>query len=289
MEDETLTAPPETGNGTETPPQETETPSGSQPQDTGVDKVESTNQPPQEPEPPRRKPSDFFRERQRIRKIEDTISTLAEKQAELLSFLRSEREKSGETGSGKFDVESFFKDPEPILSEREKRLLKEIEGVKAEIQGWKQEQTKTKVDQTRQEALELLFPKSSPDSKESLEIRVNADPERTERILELLKEPGVIQLFESNPERAAKFVLMEAGEPAKNPTIISKKLMGATRGGTAPGGAKTMNKDDLRKELGKIKDELGANPSLRGDEKFMRRRNQVVSDLEKLMMEEKRD
>lgn len=253
-----------------------------EPQVPAPGQVEPGDNSPQGPSP-QRKASDFSLNR-KFKRIESTLSDLAAKQEELISSLRAEREKKPDgDGGGRFDPAKFFENPEAELSQRERRLIAEIEKVRQEVQGWKQEQSRGESDRKRQEALELLFPKSSSDSEESLEDRVSSDPERTERILEILKEPGVIQLFESNRDRAVRFVLSEAGLSAKKPTVLDKKLMGGVVRGSPAGGKRAMSEEDLRSQLRKLLDEQDANPTLRGDENFQKRKMAIMSDLKHMM------
>lgn len=293
MDEETITAPAESGNGTESPPQATETPSQevSQPQHSATEQVEPVVSAPQEQESSRRRPSDYYRERQWKRRLEDTVTSLAQRQEELLSFLKEQKAPSGDPQkSGKFDLEKFFSDPQTVLTELEKALLAEIDKVRSEVQGWKAEQSKSQAVRVQQEALELLFPKSK--DGESLEVRVNKDPERTERILEILKEPGVIQLFESNPQRAVRFILAEAGEGVNpKPTVLPKKLMGGVAKGnpTPGGGKKAMTEEDLRSELRKLRDEADKSPQVRFDPEWRKKKETIMRDLERVLTEEKRD
>ena len=286
MADEVLTVPPGSDGVSEPPVAATLPPpqGAAEPQDPGTRQVEPGNNVPQDADAPRRKPSDFYRERQWKRNLEDKVGSVAQQQAELLSLLR-EKKDPGAPANGPFDLEAFFKNPEPTFAELKNEIKREIESVRNEVRGWKQEQTSVQAGQKRQEALELLFPKMSAESQESLEARVNSDPERTERILEVLKTPGVIQLFETNPKSAVKFVLMEAGEPAKKATIIDKKLLGSTARGSPGGGKAAMTEQDLRAELRKLKEEVERDPALRGNEDYVKRKARVMNDLTKLMEE----
>lgn len=251
--------------------------------------VESVSNEPQVPEAPRRKPSDYYRERQRIRTMEDTITTLSQRQEELLSLIKKEKE-PGAPADGKFDPNVFFQDPEKVLTSREQRLLNEINSLREEFRGQKEQQVAEQKNQKSLEALEKLFPKSSPESKETLQERVQRDPERADRIRTFLKESGLDEFSKVNPDLAVEIALQKLAEkPATpNPTVLKKTMMGGVGTGNPSGGGKAgPNEDSLRAELRKLSDLAAADPNLRRDPKHVERKGQVMEQLERLMKEKR--
>lgn len=293
--EETLTIPAVGDIGTETPAPETSQAAQAAPesQSTTTSEVDAGSKEPQVPEAPRRKPSDFYRERQTIRELKETVAELRKKQEELDSARNKTQAVAPEPVD--FDPAHFSPEHKRILLAREKFLRDkydaEITALKQEVSGWKESQVMEQADRKNQEALEKLFPKSSPDSKETLAERVARDPERAERIRDLLINSGLNELSKTDPERAVKYALMELGEatgkPA-NPTVLKKNMMGGnTSGNPGMGQKRSVSEQDLRAENKKLSDQLGENPALRSDEKFMERRRQVMSELEKLVQEKR--
>lgn len=186
-----------------------------------------------------------------------------------------------------FDPAHFTPDHKRILAAREKALRdaydSKISALEQKFNGWQENKAAEETSRKHQEALEKLFPKTSPESKESLEERINRDPERAMRIKELLIDSGLNELSKINPDKAVKYVLMELGEQTKpNPTVLKKNLMGGSGAGSG-GGSKASTTDSLLSEKNKINAQLDVNPALRFDEKFMARRAQVLGDIERLV------
>src|SRR5712671_6742607 len=90
--------------------------------------VESISNQPQEQEQPRRKPSDFYRERQRLRNMEETIALQNKKYEELAALLKAKE--TGVPQDVEFDPKLFSPDHTRILLAREQKLVNEINSLK---------------------------------------------------------------------------------------------------------------------------------------------------------------
>ncbi len=148
------------------------------------------------------------------------------------------------------------------------------------------EQRRTQ-DRNEQEALEMLFPKSSPEAAESLDARILANPELADKIVSLMKSTGLDVLSRTHPKEAVRLTMKLLEEkPAPNPTVLKKSLMGGTaRGNPNVGGQRPRAEKDLLSELKKMNDQLDSNPSLRQDTEFKKRRGMVMQELERLTQE----
>ena len=250
-------------------------------QETTPSQVETKDAQPQVAEPQRNRPSNYYRERERIRRLEETIRTQSEKMEELANFIKT---KPTPEGSDKFDKDIFFNDPEKILDSREKRLLKEFDLLKGEISQLKNEKVNADKLTESREAAEMLFPKSSPDADESLDDRVQ-NQERQELLEKVLKaNPSLDRLMRIDPKGAAELVLMKLNAPrVGSPKVINKSLMGSTvRGNPSGGGKSKVSVEDKMSELKKLKAEVESNPSLRYDEEHTKRRTSLISEIERL-------
>lgn len=261
-----------------------------EPQSTNTAPVETSNNAPQVTEPSRRKPSDYYRERQTIRELKETVASLQKRMEERAAL----PEKKPDTQNvPDFDPAHFSPEHKRILLAREQALRDAYDAKVAQIEqklnGWQESKANEVVERKHQEALEKLFPKSSPDSNETLEQRIKKDPERAMRIKEFLVESGLNEFSKVNPELAVEIALQKLGEkPKANPTVLKKNLMGgAATGNPGMGEKRSVSEQDLRAENRKLSDQLSANPSLRQDVKFMERRAQILGDLERLVKEKR--
>ena len=170
---------------------------------------------------------------------------------------------------------------------REQKLLSEITTLRNEINEIKTEKVQIEQERKKQEALGLLFPKSSPESMETLEQRIRKDPDYADRVQEILESPAFSKLSEIDPKEAAELARLkiEAFKPTQSPKTISKSLMGSTARGN-PGGGK-MTVETKMAELKKLSKEVDSNPKLRYDEKHKTQRETLMREITSLM-EEKR-
>lgn len=282
--EEILTAPVATSDGNEIPSTETQPPAQApaEPQTATTIPVENGSNTPQIAETPRRKPSDFYRDRQRVRNLEEQIASQNKKYEELAALIKKEKETGVPPPDVPLDHSLINVDPDKYLSMRERKLMDRLEALEGRLESDKRNQEVTQKNQKSLEALEKLFPKSSPDSRETLAERVNKDPERAERIKLLIAEDGLDNL---DPEKAAKYILKELGEAKKpNPTVLNKTLMGGvSTGNPGAGDKRAVSEADLRSENKKMNDQLDQNQALRFDEKFMERKRQVMDSLMRLV------
>ena len=244
MAEETITVPVVQDPAIE--PAATETPQTTQvapePQPTTPASVEGGGKEPQVPEATRKRPSDYYQERKRFRELSDEVASLR-KWKEEQALLR-DKDKPAAPDVPDFDPQHFSPEHKRILQAREQALrqalIEEARGlVKQELTTWQESAKAQEVERKHQEALEKLFPKTSSDSKETLQERIDANPDRAERIREILAESGLNELSKINPDKAAQYVLMELGESTKaNPTILKKELMGAAPTGNPSMGTK---------------------------------------------------
>lgn len=291
METETQTVPVVENNVGETTSLETApaTQVVEQPQETTASpEVETGSKEPQAPEVSRRKPSDYYRERNTIRELRETVNQL-QKKIEDREPLKTNKPDTTEVD---FDAAHFSPDHKRILLAREKSLREaydaKISAIEQKLDGWQESRKNAEVEQKYQEALEKLFPKTSPESNETLEQRIKRDPERSARIKEFLVESGLNEFAKVNPGMAVEIALQKLGEKSKpNPTILKKGLMGASGSGNPGQGAQRSTEQDLRSENKKFSDQLDVNPSLRFDAKFMERRALVLANLERLVKEKR--
>lgn len=289
MEIETITTPVVESAGVETPSQETPqtTQVVPEPQDTTTMQVEPSSKEPQVVEPSRRKASDYYQERKTIRELKESVALMQKKLEEKATFKEEKKPDVPEVPD--YDPAHFSPDHKRILAAREKALQQaydaKIAALEQRFTGIEEKKANAEVERKHQEALEKLFPKTSPESSETLEQRIKKDPERAMRIKEFLIESGLNEFSKTNPELAVEIALQKLGDrPKPNPTVLKKTLMGGNgTGNPGMGEKRTVSEQDLLAEKNKLSAQLETNPSLRHDAKFMERRSQVLSELERLV------
>lgn len=285
MEDEVITAPQEEGVGTETPSQETPLEKSAEPQVPVTDKVEVSKPENQVQTVSRPRPSEFYGFRKKIGSLEETLRQQNQTMQEMAAYIKSLKSPDAVQDS-KFDKDVFFTDPEQILSAREKALRDEIESLRNEIGSFKERQSVSERAKSEQEALEQLFPKTSPESEETLEERMENQQERVDKLMRLLKsKPALDMLFKLDPKEAVALITerLDGQVQPKSPTVLPKKLMGGAKSGGVS--QSTNPKDQKRAELKRLMDEMSRNEELRFDEKHKERRENLIRDLERLEKE----
>ena len=259
----------------------------SQQQETTTRQVEPSVSEPQTPKPQRRNPSDFYREREKMRKLESTLQSQSQQIAEMHSLIKGLKQPET-TAQNKFDWDKFTTNPEEIMvTKREKdEILKEIGSLKEQLTKKEQEQTQSERTKRELEALEMLIPKTNPESDETLDQRIEANQQSVERIIKFFQDSGLYSVWRENPEKAAKLAL-KLMETKPAPTTIKKSLMaGNGSSGNPSGGAnKSSVFDQKMSELRKLNEELSTHPELRNDTEHKKRRNQVVLEVERLAKE----
>ena len=295
-----LTPQPGAGSGAETPPQATEpsiTPTGVdvEPQQPGTGKVEPVNQPPTTTTPTRPKVSEFYQQRDKQRRLEAEIKSLKD----ALTKLSDQPKPSVEVKPEKTREEilnDFYKDPlghheravadlrKEIAQLKQDLLDKDVPGLLSKIQSGNE------AKQKEEAALEILFPKGT--SNLELDERIAANQERAKAIMEIFKRYGLNAASGENPIAVAEAVLklydFEVKTNPVNPNIPKKGQMVSTASGVPAGGQGGTKMDDaktLRAESEKLKLQMGSNPELRFDEKFMERWNQVKDAMGKAAKE----
>lgn len=287
MSEETIATQVVEGNGADPPSQETSQATQVVPesQETTTNPVEIGSKEPQVPEVSRRKPSDYYRERQTIRELKETVTRLENKIQEKESL----KPKPDNPEAPDFEPAHFSQDHKRILLAREKALRdaydSKISALEQKLDGWQEGQKQAEVSRKHQEALELFFPKSSPESNETLEQRIKKNPERAERLRQFLIESGLNEASKVNPAFVMEIAMERLGErPKANPTVLKKNMMGATGTGNPGMGEKRgSSEQDLLSEKNKLNMQLETNPNLRHDLKFMERRAQILGEIERLV------
>lgn len=167
------------------------------------------------------------------------------------------------------ELEEFWKNPTSYTRKAAKEALEDL---KKEIpQIFSQYTESEKKEQRKREALDLLFPKSSPESRETLEQRVQQNLQRTEQIMQIFEENGLDVLAETQPVKAANLALKifeseQKKQPARNPLAPTKGQMASTATATPIGGKKPMsNVTELLNELKGLTEKAGENPNLFSD------------------------
>lgn len=294
MENEAITAQPEQGSPAETGSQEPQptTQVAVEPQkESGNMQVERVDNKPQAVETQRVKPvSNFYKERERVRKLEQSHGELMkrlEAQDNLLREMRSP--KPDVSAVQKLTAEELLNDPEKVFTSREQRLLTEFNSLKEELSQMKNQGVQAEAMKSEREALEMLFPKSSPDADEPLEQRIE-NSERREQLERLLKaNPSLDRLMRIDPKGAAEFVLekLNKQKPQSSPNAIPKSLMGSTARGNPSGGGKSLTAEDAMADYKKLMKEVEHTPVLRFDKAHMARREQLLNDATRLAKEKR--
>jgi len=292
MADEQTTAPPVEGVTGTTPASQTTVPEAqapAQPLETGQPKVDGVEQPASSPQEEPRQPSDFYksreRSRRRIESLEDTIDSMQKQMATLTQ--------PPPPVPQPFDNTRFMENPEETLMQREVRLKEEIrkEIIEQELPRIQNEQNQ---ERRKQEALELIFPKESFDSRVTLKDRANKNPEKLEAIQEILEAEGLNEMSIKNPVQAANIAIelyngrnKKTVERVQNPAAIDKKLMGnQTAVPQNTGGAiKVPTLTEVRAERESLEKEVEANPSLRQDPAWLERREKSKQNFVQLARE----
>src|SRR3990167_874347 len=294
MEPEIITAPVVAGSPADPGSQEVrpETQVSAEPQPTTDAKVERADNKPQAVETQRVKPvANFYRERERVRRLEQSYQELLKRSEAQDNLLREIRNPKPEVSVvQKLTAEELLNDPEKVFTSREQRLLAEFNSLKEELSKMKNQGVQAEAMKSEREALEMLFPKSSPDADESLEDRLE-NPERREQLERLLKaNPSLDRLMRIDPKGAAEFVLEKLNKrPQASPNAIPKSLMGSTARGNPSGGTKTGNSpEDLMADYKNLTKEIELNPTLRFDKDHKAKRERMMSELDRLV-KEKRD
>ena len=226
----------------------------------------------------------FRSERKRIRRLEETNNQLSEKIEKLVTLLE-DKKKTSEP----LDHNMILTDPDKYLTAREQKLREEIQALRNDVLTERQAQVKVETERKGLEAIEKLFPKTSPDSKETLEERVQKNPERAEALKEFFDAPKIKAITNIDPESSVELALAKFGVPETkpDPLVLKKSTMGGTATGNPSGGNKGNSEEDLLAEKRKLDAQLEANPKLRWDEGFKKKKAELMKNLERLVVKGK--
>lgn len=289
MEDILTTTPVVEGNVPESTSQEAQAPAQAVPetQPTTDTKVERVDNKPQAVETQRAKPSDFYRERERVRRLEQSLQTQSQRMEEMVSLIRELKNPNPDVSNiKKLTAEELLNDPEKAFQMREQRYYADLNALKEEISQLKNKESVTERTKMEREALEMLFPKSSPDANESLEQRLR-NAERVELIESILQaNPDLDAFSKVNPKAAAKYLLVELNQqrPQSSPNAIPKTLMGAVQRGS-PGAGRKVSAEDAMTDYKKMAKEMELKPELRFNKEHKAKRDQLLADAERLAKE----
>lgn len=302
MEEGTITTQPETGVPAETGSQETQaTPQGApesqengQPQGRGDGQQPSSNG-------ETRKPSEFYKERQKDKKWRESVEGFMSEIKEQIKALgtKTPAVSPQPTQEPKFNYQRFWNTPdqvlEEVLSAREKELIQSVKKdiMENELPRVMQESERRRESvQGQQEALELMFPKSNMDDKRTLENRVQDDPQRSQRIEQILVDYKLDVLATTHPRDAANIVLklLNAERPLaapKNPNAINKKLTGSTATGSpvAAGGKQMPTLAEIKAQREILASQVDKNPDLRYDPEWQKKSADLKNQLTVLYKE----
>lgn len=286
------------GPGEGTPAQE----SGSASQDanqtqettnTNTERVEGTEQDASSAEKPRPAPraSDYFQKRE-FGRLKDTIAEQNRRIEELVNLYKQP------PSQAKPNIPDWLSNPQVFWEKPQENLFRLMEEAKASAKkeameefqrtlpgALKEYSTGQERERNMQDALELIFPNKG-NEKNPLEKRIASDPDRAERLMEILNETGLNELSQTKPKEAAQLAMLvyekeraqlAPSKPAPNPTILKKSLVGPTAtGNKLSGGEKAMpTLQELRAERDRIEKQMDENPALRIDPAFMQKRDEL--------------
>lgn len=262
-----------------------------QTQDIETPQVETAPQLPSRQETGRPRPSDFYKIRQlekTIRQMEDRFNKILEEKNKTPVSITPDTKTLSEQEMS----DLFYSNPVKWALERETQLKQDF---KSEIEKFRNEvpeiisaQDKEKeYGRNSQEALELIFPKSS--SNLSLQKRIEQDPERAETIMRILEETGLEAASKTNPISAAKTVLklydleQKEKQSQRSPNAPTKGQMASTITAMPQGGGRKMpTVQELQVELQNMNQKLSENPDLLLDKNFKNRWDLMKLELEKI-------
>ena len=256
------------------------------PQETTNSQVETVVNKPQVQDPQRNRPSNYYRERERIRKLESEIASIREEQARFKQS--SETSKPKPEGTKPLTVDELLANPDGVFKSRDERLMQEFNNLRQEISMLKDQKVNQEKDKNEREALEMLFPKSSPDADEPLEQRIENE-ERKEALEKLFREnPGLDRLMRIAPKEAAELALLklQPPKPLTSPKVIDKKLMGGTARGN-PGQSRIVTLEDKMSELKKLKEEMNQKTELRFNPEHKSKRDSLMREIDGMLAKER--
>ena len=268
------------------------------PQQTGQRQVETREQRQATSSPTTERPkvSDFYEFRKQVKSLRDQNRQIMEHLQKLGSqFQQPQAPPSAAPRMNREDqLKQYFDDPigyqerllNEKLSEREKALKEELDGVKKQF-------TQERTTSRQREALELIFPRNG--TNEDLKTRIAKDPDRYERVDEIWGRYDLDAL--GDPVKAATIALAiydrENIKPAATaatakPGVPNKAQMGSTAT-AAPmaGGGKKVTLDEIRSKREELLRRRSENPELMHDSAFMKEWDGVKQEFYKTLKEGK--
>ena len=120
--------------------------------------------------------------------IEGSVKSLTDKFDDFLTM-----QQTAPQVAEPFDNQRFLETPEDVLNQRDQQLEERIRDriLNEELPKIESERD---FKRNQQEALGIIFPKDSFDSKETLSTRANKNPEKLEAIQDLLETPRLDEL-----------------------------------------------------------------------------------------------
>ena len=292
QEGQTATLSVESEGVSSTPTQATvQTPQGAeQPQVTEHTQVGGNeNQTPSSKTSDRPKPSEYYfarkREQGRISNLEKQIANLTE----IIQKSGSQQTKPSEAVTPSNDelLKQYLNDP---IGFQQKMMQTELQRLRAEIREkdfpevLKSRETSSLKERNEQEALEILFPKDNSNPNIPVEDRMMKDPEKAEKIQEILLRPSLAKLSIENPKEAAELALYlydkekQVAKPPVNPAAPKKSQLTSTATGQPSGhtgGVKKMTLQELQAEKAKLHEQLEKNPDLRYDDAYVAKMKEI--------------
>lgn len=306
-EEQVVTAPPAEGNGEGTPPQGSgSVPQGTnQSQEAGTVKVETAGQQVSSPTTERPKASEFYRERNKIRTLETQIRQLSEQLQKIGSTSSPSAAQATVSPQEQERIkqerlQEFFRDPigyqEKLLAEREKQYQEKMDEMlgKRIPESIQQLESRREYDRKQQEALELIFPKGS--STDTLEQRIKSNPQKAQKIMEIVERCGLNDASRERPREIADAVLKiyayENSNGRQNPApALKKSAVGSTVTGTPPGagGQKAMaSLAEIQAERNALLAQKETHPDVVYTDDFKKRWDEVTDKLTKHAQELKK-
>ena len=243
--------------------------------------------------------SDFYRERQRVKRLESEISSMKE----MLKSFQNQPASAVETKPKESSVNEklYWENPIQYQKEFEAKIRKEIgETLRKEIlekdlpQFINETEQKKTLEREGREALELLLPTDKNSPNASLEERLNRHAARVERLNEIIRENGLEVLWDKSPKKATQLALrlfevetQAAMSAQRNPAApTSKGQMASTATGSPNGGGvKVMTLNELKGKIEQQDKKLNENPDLRFEPQFQAERQSIKNELSKRFKE----
>lgn len=253
------------------------------------------------------RPASYYSQKREFGRLRETIAE-QNRRIEEMSNLFRQREQP--TAPQKPNLPDWLKNPQAFWENPQENLYRLQQEAKEQATKEALEQfrrmlpsalqehsTRQERERNMQDALEMIFPNKA-DTKLTLEQRIASDPNRADRIMQILNEKGLNQLSQSHPKEAAEFALMQfdketakaaPSRPAPNPTVLKKSLMGPTAtGNKLTGGEKAMpTLQELRAQKEQMEKQLEGHSELHFDADFRTKRAELMRQYDVAIKEQR--